>query len=40
MTMIKTFGEHRQIATPDTFDLSDILSEWWEEITWQLQKDI
>ena len=34
MTMTMTIGEHPQIATPETFDLWDIWSEWWEDMTW------
>ena len=38
MTMTKTFGEHPQIATPETFDLWDIWSEWWGDMTWQTKR--
>ena len=34
MTMKNTFGEHLQRVTLETCDLWDILSEWWEDMTW------
>ena len=34
MTKTNTFREHIQRAIPDTSDLWDIWSEWWEDITW------
>ena len=34
MTKTNTFREHIQRATLETCDLWDILSEWWEDMTW------
>ena len=40
MTMTMTFGEHPQRATPETFDIWDIWSEWWGDMTWQTNRQI
>ena len=38
MTMTNTFREHHQRATFETFDLSDIWSERWENMTWPTKR--
>ena len=39
MTKTNTFREHLQRATPETCDLQDIWSEWWEDMTLKKSND-
>ena len=38
MKMTNTFREHLQRAISETFDLWDISSEWWENMTWPTKR--
>ena len=38
MKMTNTFWEHLQRAISETFDLWDISSEWWENMTWPTKR--